>query len=296
MLFKSAKDPNITLSTKKTPLYKFPGGNQYKRYWSKTSTRIGEKPQTRKEISARYQKKHFPEGQITKTPITVQGKKYILPSIVTGTQQSWKRFINLIQNWRRNPTLKNFVNLTNKLKGKKSAQELSRNFRQWLRGEKAGSGSGEVLTKIFETLNKDLKLNPNQVSQLKSYTPSVVMKEVALTKATPASLDRYTGTDDFKEIIKVVNDYKWDDSLNRKQNQDDIIKVLQKKKIIKDRFKWNKEDLNFNNLATRVARAQNAIVVQSVSGKKVQCNGKRTNGERCGMMTSSKSGYCYYHD
>ena len=158
--------------------------------------------------------------------------------------------------------------MTNKLKGKKGAQELSRNFRQWLRGEKAGAERGTVLTKIFETLNKDLKLDTNQVSQLKSYTPSVVMTEVALTKATPASLDRYTGTDDFKEVIKTVNDYKWDDSLDRRQNQNNIIKLLQKNKIIKDRFKWNKEDLNFNNLATRVARAQNAIVVQSASGKK----------------------------
>ena len=270
MLIPGARDPDKILSTKKTPKYKYRIKNQFGEYWTdkKPKGRLGDEPLSRKEISARYLKRNFPEGQITQTPITVQGKKYLLPSITKGTEQNWKRFINLIQNWRTNPTLKNFVNLTNKLKGKKSAQELSRNFREWLRGEKVGYAGGSTLTKIFETLNKDLKLNPNQVSQLKSYTPSVVMKEVALTKATPASLDRYTGTDDFKEIVKVVNDYKWDDSLNRKQNQDNIIKVLQKNKIIKDRFKWNKEDLNFNNLATRVARAQNAIVVQSVSGKK----------------------------
>ena len=37
-------------------------------------------------------------------------------------------------------------------------------------------------------------------------------------------------------------------------------------------------------------------VEQNKTGEKTQCKGKRTNGKRCGMMTSSKSGYCYYHD
>jgi len=37
-------------------------------------------------------------------------------------------------------------------------------------------------------------------------------------------------------------------------------------------------------------------VEQNKSGKKTQCKGVRTNGKRCGMQTSNKSGYCYYHD
>ena len=35
---------------------------------------------------------------------------------------------------------------------------------------------------------------------------------------------------------------------------------------------------------------------QRVGGEKTQCKGMRTNGKRCGMETSNKSGYCYYHD
>ena len=35
---------------------------------------------------------------------------------------------------------------------------------------------------------------------------------------------------------------------------------------------------------------------QRIDGKKTQCKGTRTNGKRCGMQTSNKSGYCYYHD
>ena len=39
-----------------------------------------------------------------------------------------------------------------------------------------------------------------------------------------------------------------------------------------------------------------AEVKQREDGKKVQCKGRRTNKKRCGMQTSNKSGYCYYHD
>ena len=31
-------------------------------------------------------------------------------------------------------------------------------------------------------------------------------------------------------------------------------------------------------------------------GKKKQCNKIKSNGEKCKMKTSNKSGYCYYHD
>jgi len=41
-------------------------------------------------------------------------------------------------------------------------------------------------------------------------------------------------------------------------------------------------------------------VKQNKSGKKVQCKKikrvSKKKTKRCGMMTSSKSGYCYYHD
>ena len=34
---------------------------------------------------------------------------------------------------------------------------------------------------------------------------------------------------------------------------------------------------------------------QRADGKKSQCKKIKSNGKRCGMQTSSKSGYCYYH-
>ena len=35
---------------------------------------------------------------------------------------------------------------------------------------------------------------------------------------------------------------------------------------------------------------------QRVDGKKIQCKKIKGNKKRCGMKTSNKSGYCYYHD
>ena len=35
---------------------------------------------------------------------------------------------------------------------------------------------------------------------------------------------------------------------------------------------------------------------QRKDGKKVQCRKRKSNGKRCGMKTTNKSGFCYYHD
>ena len=57
-------------------------------YWTDNpGTQIGDTAQTSKERTAKSLKKKYPEGEITKTTLTVKGKKYILPSIVKGTQQ-----------------------------------------------------------------------------------------------------------------------------------------------------------------------------------------------------------------
>ncbi len=37
-------------------------------------------------------------------------------------------------------------------------------------------------------------------------------------------------------------------------------------------------------------------VPKSQDGKEVQCRKRKADGERCGMQTTNKSGYCYYHD
>ena len=37
-------------------------------------------------------------------------------------------------------------------------------------------------------------------------------------------------------------------------------------------------------------------VEQRKDGKTVQCKKIKNNKQRCGVMTTNKSGYCYYHD
>ena len=37
-------------------------------------------------------------------------------------------------------------------------------------------------------------------------------------------------------------------------------------------------------------------VKQRNDGKKVQCRKRKKDGDRCSMTTTSKSGFCYYHD
>ena len=37
-------------------------------------------------------------------------------------------------------------------------------------------------------------------------------------------------------------------------------------------------------------------VEQRTDGAKVQCSQIKSDGERCKMKTSNKSGKCYYHD
>ena len=37
-------------------------------------------------------------------------------------------------------------------------------------------------------------------------------------------------------------------------------------------------------------------VEMNTTGEKSRCKKIKSNGKQCGMMTNSKSGYCYYHD
>ena len=142
--------------------------------------------------SLKWYRAKYPEGKITTTPIMVKGKKYSLPSIKTTS--NWKGFIKFIQEWKQNPTIENFVRLSNKLD--KGAQETTRDFRKWLRGEPLGYGKikrGGETSKVFEAINKDLNLNTSQVSKLKSYTRPIVAAEVVRLKATPRAAETALG-------------------------------------------------------------------------------------------------------
>ena len=214
-----------------------------------------------------YHRRKFPEGKITITPMTVGKKQYNLPSI--KAEGNWRQFLKFIQDWKKNPTIKNFVNLSNKLD--KGAQQLTRDFRQWLKGEPLYylQRGGSQTAKVFEAINKDLNLNTSQISKLKSYTQSVVGAELAKEATFRSTLLTATqrGTNDFPEIVKIFDKYKYNPNISNLKNQDAIIDLLKKNPIIAARFKQQGVPLTLKNLKTRIGRAHNAVIKNSLDKK-----------------------------
>ena len=223
-------------------------------------------PETISASLASFRRK-YPEGKITMTPMTVGKKQYNLPSI--KAEGNWRQFLKFIQDWKKNPTIKNFVNLSNKLD--KGAQQLTRDFRQWLKGEPLyyGQRGGAQTAKVFEAINKDLNLNTSQISKLKSYTQSVVGAELAKEAMFRSTLLTATqkGTNDFPEIVKIFDKYKYNPNISNLKNQDAIIDLLKKNPIIAARFKQQGVPLTLKNLKTRIGRAHNAVIRNTLDKK-----------------------------
>jgi len=223
-------------------------------------------PETISASLASFRRK-YPEEKITMTPMTVGKKQYNLPSI--KAEGNWRQFLKFIQDWKKNPTIKNFVNLSNKLD--KGAQQLTRDFRQWLKGEPLyyGQRGGAQTAKVFEAINKDLNLNTSQISKLKSYTQSVVGAELAKEATFRSTLLTATqkGTNDFPEIVKIFDKYKYNPNISNLKNQDAIIDLLKKNPIIAARFKQQGVPLTLKNLKTRIGRAHNAVIRNTLDKK-----------------------------
>jgi len=223
-------------------------------------------PETISASLASFRRK-YPEEKITMTPMTVGKKQYNLPSI--KAEGNWRQFLKFIQDWKKNPTIKNFVNLSNKLD--KGAQQLTRDFRQWLKGEPLyyGQRGGAQTAKVFEAINKDLNLNTSQISKLKSYTQSVVGAELAKEAMFRSTLLTATqkGTNDFPEIVKIFDKYKYNPNISNLKNQDAIIDLLKKNPIIAARFKQQGVPLTLKNLKTRIGRAHNAVIRNTLDKK-----------------------------
>ena len=214
-----------------------------------------------------YHRRKYPGGKITTTAVTVGGKTYNLPSIKATS--NWKEFLKLIQDWKTNPTTANFVVLLNKLT--KGGKETARDFRKWLRGEPLGYGdrvSGDVTRKVFETINKDLNLSTGQVSKLKSYVKgnAEYNKELARKGVISSALRTHIqkGTNDFPEIVKIFDKYKYNTNISKLKNQDAILALLKKNPIIAARFKQQGVPLTLKNLKTRIARTHNAVIKNSI--------------------------------
>ena len=122
------------------------------------------------------------------------------------------------------------------------------------------------------------------------------------------------GIGDSEKIEEVKETIKKKKKIITKKKQK--IKKEEKKKqveeenktVIKDNKKKSKKDGICSAISKSGKRCKTKVVKgklfctihekveQNETGKQSQCKGTRTNKKRCGMMTSNKSGYCYYHD
>jgi len=108
-----------------------------------------------------------------------------------------------------------------------------------------------------------------------------------------------------KQIIKKEEKKKEKEEENKKAIDDNIKKQEKEKKEGKKDIKCAAISKGGNRCKTTIEPGQSYCtihenVAQNKSGEKTQCKRmkkiSKKKRERCKMQTSSKSGYCYYHD
>ena len=84
-------------------------------------------------------------------------------------------------------------------------------------------------------------------------------------------------------------------------------KAEENKAVIKENKKKSEKDGICAAVSTNGVRCKKKAInggmctihesaTQRKDGKKVQCRKRKKSGKRCGMKTTNKSGFCYYHD
>jgi hypothetical protein len=110
--------------------------------------------------------------------------------------------------------------------------------------------------------------------------------------------------DEIKEEKKVENKKKQKIKKQEKKKQ----KEEENRAVIEDNKKKSKKDGVCSAVSKSGKRCKTKVVegklfctvhestTKRSDGKEVQCRKRKPNNERCKMKTTSKSGYCYYHD
>ena len=110
--------------------------------------------------------------------------------------------------------------------------------------------------------------------------------------------------EEVKEVIKKKK--KIESKKKAKIKREEKKKVDLKEKEIKGVEKQKKEKKEGKQVTCLVCKLPvesgkkyctvHEKVTQRKDKKEVQCRKRKKDGKRCGMKTTSKSGYCYYHD
>ena len=116
-----------------------------------------------------------------------------------------------------------------------------------------------------------------------------------------------------KDIEAVKTEIKEEKKVKKKEEQK-VKKEIKKKEqeeankaVIEENKKKSKKDGICSAVSKGGKRCKSKAVnggfctvhekaVQNKTGKKSQCKHIKKGGKQCGMQTSSKSGFCYYHD
>ena len=120
-------------------------------------------------------------------------------------------------------------------------------------------------------------------------------------------VDRPQSVQDAKEVVKEKKTAIRKEKTKVKKAEKKKEKEAEIKAVVEENKKKGKEDGLCAGVSKSGKRCKSKAVnggmctvhekvKQNDTGTKTQCKGKRTNGKRCGMKTSSASGYCYYHD
>ena len=201
--------------------------------------------------------------------IIVDGKRYSFEAPAEhkpGTKDLLKKLIRGIKKWKQNPTQENWIKIFRVPLGpdaKTTSKQLrtSVQLRNFLQNKPM---EGALWKGIFEKSNmkKLLNLSEADVSKIKTYTPEVFASTRGLfgSKAAALRTPLQKGTNDLPEIVKIFDKYKYNTDLSNLKNQDAVLDLIKKNSIIANRFKQEGVPLTFKNLKTRISRAHNAVI------------------------------------
>ena len=214
--------------------------------------------------SVRASKGNYKKGADRFTPatISIDGKKQVVR--IKGLNQKIADQITDgikgIKKWAKNPTIDNWFKIfsTKQAAAEGGQRAFGANIRNYLKGKEDNPDLKRIFDEIdikkiikVPVANKIIKnLSDDNINKWKSVRGSA--KAAARTLAE-------TGTDDYAEIIRTINNYEWDDSQSANENTKQIFKLLKNNPIIKNRFKTQGETLNNQNLLKRMTNAQAGI-------------------------------------
>jgi len=203
----------------KTKKFKYKVSNQHGTFYTdKPGIRIGEKPLTQAEKTARYREKN--PYKLKTTDIVVDGVKYTIPNNAMKPKNA-KGFIKFLNKLEKDSSLKNYRKLI--AKEPESIQRLIRTYRAYLQNEKAGGFSrysGNLLREVFE----ELKLPKKSANFLKNVTTADIKAEIIKTSATPqraANQKRKSA----EKVIAINNQFKQNPKITLEQLTKNLYKT-----------------------------------------------------------------------